>query len=309
MPSVSHSEVDSFLLCRRKHYYGYTLGLQRIQESMSLSIGSAVHKILEAYYKTILVAGDDWTLQKKAMPKALEAAKATYEELNWKDESDRHVRLSDLMFTWYFPNEPFVTEGWRILAVEKEFLLEYDSTNELRYPFVVDLIALDPNGKTVVIDHKTTWDFYTSEASDLQPQIPKYIGALRALNYKIDYGLYNELRTRKIQGTKKKDGTYPGPTLDQMIGRLELKPNGTRVATTFLEQIEASREIQELKQLSIPEQSRKAFRVANKMVCQSCSFRDLCSTELMGGNTELLLKTEYKIRERRDFVEVSEEAE
>ena len=202
-----------------------------------------------------------------------------------------------------------VTEGWRILAVEKEFLLEYDSTNELRYPFVVDLIALDPNGKTVVIDHKTTWDFYTSEASDLQPQIPKYIGALRALNYKIDYGLYNELRTRKIQGTKKKDGTYPGPTLDQMIGRLELKPNGTRVATTFLEQIEASREIQELKQLSIPEQSRKAFRVANKMVCQSCSFRDLCSTELMGGNTELLLKTEYKIRERRDFVEVSEEAE
>ena len=24
MPSVSHSEVDSYLLCRRKHYYGDT---------------------------------------------------------------------------------------------------------------------------------------------------------------------------------------------------------------------------------------------------------------------------------------------
>jgi hypothetical protein len=78
-----------------------------------------------------------------------------------------------------------------------------------------------------------------------------------------------------------------------------LKPNSDRVLNTFMEQLGVAAEIQQLKELPIEEQSKRAYRTANKMVCQSCSFRDICSTELMGGNTQLMMKTEYKIRERR----------
>jgi hypothetical protein len=68
-------------------------------------------------------------------------------------------------------------------------------------------------------------------------------------------------------------------------------------------------EIQALKELSLEEQSKRAYRTANKMVCQSCSFRDICSTELIGGNTQLMLKTEYKIRERRQIAVKEDENE
>jgi hypothetical protein len=165
----------------------------------------------------------------------------------------------------------------------------YDEENKNSYPFVVDMIVRDPEGNYVVIDHKFVYDFYTPEQTDLQPQIPKYIGALRAMNYEVVYGAYNMVRTRKLKT----------PDATNMTYFMILKPNTERVLNTFMEQLGVAAEIQALKELPVEEQGKRAYRTANKMVCQSCSFRDICSTELMGGNTQLMLKTEYKLRERR----------
>ena len=296
MPSVSHSEVDSYLLCRRKHYYGYGLSLQRVKESSSLATGVAGHKILEAFYRTILEAGITADEQKAAFDEALEAATQTYVELTWEgyEDGDRRAKLIDILFDedyGYFHNEFFVNNGWRVLAVEAEYNLVYDDDTQSTYPFVVDMIVQDPDGAYVVIDHKFVYDFYTPEATDLQPQIPKYIGALRALGHEVSYGGYNMLRTRKTKETTPESNNY------FMI----LKPNTTRITTTFMEQLGVAAEIQALKELPLDVQEKRAYRTANKMICQSCSFRDLCSTELMGGNVELMKKTEYKIRERKEF--------
>jgi hypothetical protein len=311
--STSHSEVESYLLCRRKHFYGYSRRLKRVTESASLAVGSAGHKVLETFYSTVLEQGGDTIEgQQGALEVAYLAALAQFEQLvaeGFRDTDDKRMNLYDILFGWYFPNEPLVTQGWRVLAVEQKFNLLYDEENDLSYPFVVDLIARDPEGKTVVVDHKFVWDFYSYEASELQPQIPKYIGALRALNHKIDYGAYNQLRTRLIKGTKQKDGTYPGPTLDQMLLQLPLKPNSTRVITTFTEQIEAARQLVDVKIRPIEEQDKLAVRVANKMVCQSCSFKDLCISDLNGANSELLIATEYEVRPQRDAFEITEELE
>jgi CRISPR/Cas system-associated exonuclease Cas4 (RecB family) len=291
MPSVSHSEVDSFLLCRRKHYYGYTKSLQRIRESSALAMGSAGHKVLEVFYVNILDGKD--------FAQSLAIAKKEADELRQQVEvPSNRANIFDTLFDIYFPNEPFVKEGWEILGVEKQFNLEYDEAQKLQYPFVVDLIARSPEGKTVVIDHKFVYDFYTYEASIMQPQIPKYIGALRALNYKIDYGMYNMIRTRKL---KESDAT-------NMIQLLDVKPEPTRVKQVFTEQIMVAQEIQRIKDLPEDAQDAMAYRVANKMVCQSCSFLDICRTELVGGNGKLMMETEYKIRERKEIT-VSEEAE
>jgi hypothetical protein len=297
MPSVSHSEVDSYLLCRRKHYYGYTKSLQRVNESSSLAMGSAGHKVLEVFYTTILEAGTTLAAQSAAFDKALLAAKSEMDGLAKEVEipanrANIFSTLSDI----YFPNEPFVNEGWLIQGVEKQFNLEYDPENQLQYPFVVDLIVVSPEGKTVVVDHKFVYDFYNYEASIMQPQIPKYVGALRALNYKIDYGMYNMIRTRKMKET----------TYDTMCSLLDVKPEPARVKQVFMEQIGVANEIQAIKKMSEDEQESRAFRVANKMVCQSCSFLSLCRTELTGGNGKLMIETEYKIRERKEFA-VSQE--
>jgi hypothetical protein len=294
MPSVSHSEVDSYLLCRRKHYYGYGLSLERVSTSHSLATGTAGNRVLETFYKTLLSAGKTATEQLEAWDAGLLAAQQEYGtivEEGYEDAPNRAL-LHDMLFNddWgYFANEYMTRAGWTILAVEAEFSLIYDEDKQSSYPFVVDMIVQDTEGRYVVIDHKFVYDFYTPEQTDLQPQIPKYIGALRAMNYEIGYGAYNMVRTRKLKT----------PESSSMNYFMILKPNTDRVLNTFMEQLGVAAEIQALKELPLEDRGKRAYRTANKMVCQSCSFRDICSTELMGGNTELMLKTEYKIRERR----------
>ena len=294
MPSVSHSEVDSYLLCRRKHYYGYGLSLERVSTSHSLATGTAGHRILEAFYGHLLDLAATPQAQLERFDLGMEKAKKEYDAIVQEGYEDAPNRASlyEIFFNedWgYFANEFLVRKGWTVLAVEEEFSLVYDEENGSSYPFVVDMIVRDPEGNFVVIDHKFVYDFYTPEQTDLQPQIPKYIGALRAMNYEISYGAYNMVRTRKLKT----------PDSSSMNYFMILKPNTDRVLNTFMEQLGVAAEIQALKELSIEEQSSRAYRTANKMVCQSCSFRNVCSTELMGGNTELMIKTEYKIRERR----------
>ena len=294
MPSVSHSEVDSYLLCRRKHYYGYGLSLERVTTSQSLATGTAGHRVLEAFYRHLLELASTAEGQLERFDIALKRAEEEYDAIIAEgfEEPSNRAQLFDILFNhdWgYFANEFIVRNGWTIVAVEKEFSLVYDEESDSKYPFVVDLVVRDPKGDYVVIDHKFVYDFYTPAQTDLQPQIPKYIGALRALDYQIAYGAYNMLRTRKLKT----------PASDSMQYFMMLKPNPDRVLNTFMEQLGVAAEIQALKELSIEDQDKRAYRTANKMVCQSCSFREICSTELMGGNTELMLRTEYKIRERR----------
>lgn len=269
-----------------------------------MALGSAVHKVLDAFYTAILEASvDNKVKQRRGFEAALAKAEATYDEIMAAGftDSDRQRPLAEILFQWYFPNEPFVKQGWTILAAEKEFVLEYEpadgDNDSKRLPFIIDLIADDPQGKTVIIDHKVLYDFYGADAAAIQPQIPLYIAGLRALNYTIAYGAYNMLRNRKMKA----------PTLEQSIAYLPLRPTGVRVQRTFLEQVDVANEIMELKVKPIEEIDLKMHRVANKMVCQSCSFKDLCITDLEGGNTKLMIATEYSIRERKNFALASVE--
>lgn len=367
MPSVSHSRADGYLLCRRKDYYGYTLGLQRISESESLAFGSAVHKVLEVFYSYILKAGGGGktpaVLKKqrgafgKAALAALDYVKELYSSGEYED-GERFPNLKRTMERYFEEAEPFVKQGWRILAVEKEFLLEYDPDTESRFRFVIDLILEDPKGFYVIVDHKTAYDFYSDEALGIQGQIPKYIGALRGLNYRVSYGIYNQIRTRPLAGTKmlKADlvealrshaanalgeddpdveahfnlagpiekmkvadleelavsvgiKTRTEPEVEMLFQTIEFKPSAARVVRTFEEQIAVAAEITAREALPVEDIEKSAYRTANKMVCQSCSFKDLCEAELAGQPTKLLLETEFKVREKRPMIEVSEDAE
>ena len=300
MGTVSYSEASSYLLCKRKHFYGYTKSLERITTSSSLALGSAVHRVLDAFYTEILAASvDDRALQLAHFDIALSKAQAMYQQLvdEGFTDSDRQRPLAEIVFQWYFPNEPLVKEGWLILAAEKEFVIEYADGKS--FPFIIDLIANDPMGKTVVIDHKCVYDFYGADTAALQPQIPLYMAGLRGMGYKVAYGAYNMLRNRKMKA----------PTLEQSIDFLTLKPNGQRVQRTFVEQMDVADEIMAIKELAPEVQDIRAHRVANKMVCQSCSFKDLCITDLSGGNVALMEKTDYKIRTRKTFVVAAAETD
>lgn len=362
MPSVSHSRADNYLLCRRKDYYSYILGLQKVYESDSTGLGSAYHQCLEVYYRTIKEAGTTRRKQKAARKAAVKAMHEHYLKLvkDGFESPDNRVPLKELLRR-YINNEPFVSQGWLIVDVEKEFLLEYDEETQSRFRFVIDLIARDPLDKVVIIDHKTAWDFFDHEMSSLQGQVPKYIGAMRGLGYKVHYGAYSQIRTRPIRGEKKlkpqlvselekagyvhhelvtlpaehtEDGTeelrevplskltvkeleqlakdhsidlYSGPTVEQQFEFLPIEASAHRVIRTFEEQVAIAEEITAREQLPVEEVERISFRTANKMVCKSCDFRELCEAELAGRPTKLLLQTEFRTKEKRPEIEVSED--
>lgn len=306
---VSHSRVEAYLSCRRKEFYGYGRKLQKIEPATSLALGSAIHKVLEALYSVVLEAGMSKAKQKAAYPLAVENALAMVDHIYEQgfQDSDRRAPLR-LIIEKYLQREPFIDNSWRedddrqwlIMAVEKEFNLEWDPENHSQYPFVIDLIVKDPDGYTIVVDHKGVYDLYRFEDTHLMPQIPKYIGALRALGYKVgNYGVYNMLRTRP--------DTKAGRPLGEWAYSMPIEVTGVRVQRSFEEQIEASWEVHELDKLDPEERDRRAIRVNNKHVCMFCDFRDLCVEELRGGNVELLLKTEYEPKKKRDRIEVSEE--
>ena len=309
--SVSHSRVETFLSCQRKEYYSYGRKLQKQETSTALALGTAIHSVLEALYSTVLAAGMSKRLQRAAYPAAVEAALDRVEAIYAEGFVDSEKRAPlRLIIEKYLRREPFIDNAWRddddrqwlIMAVEKEFRLEWDPETKSSYPFVIDLIAKDPEGYVTVIDNKGVYDLYSYEKIELMPQIPKYIGALRALGYKVgNYGVYNMLRTRP--------DTKTGRPLSEWARYMEMKVTGTRVQRTFEEQILVSQRVHQLDLLSPEERDRQAVRsAAGTDTCERmCDFRELCIEELRGGNTAVLLRSTYEPKKKREKIEISKE--
>lgn len=294
MASVSHSEAETYNECKRKHHYAYTRSLEPVSMPLGMEFGTAGHRLLEAYYGTLLeVGGKNKIKQRRAHADGVAAVNDEYAALlheGWTQPESK-FDLLDLV-TRYLDKEPFVKRGWKVLAVEQRYALEYDDQEHLVYPFVVDAWMEDPTGKTVIVDHKFLSDFYTPQDIEHLPQIPKYIGSLRGLNHKVDYGLYNMLRTYNFKSI----------ALDSQLFRQEPdRPNGIRIQRVFADQVELAHQIQSIKSLDPEEQDRLAIRTSNKNACKNCWFNGICKAELVGAPTKLLLRTEYRKRTRRDF--------
>jgi hypothetical protein len=181
----------------------------------------------------------------------------------------------------------------------------------------------------VAVDHKTVWDFYTIKDSRLQPQLPKYVGMLRFLGQPVEYGIYNMIRSRRLMGDKmlksqlsealgepentklkvveleamaeERGIVTRTPPLDtQLYDTLPVPMSDARISQTLQEQFDTAEEIIELDKLTVEQRDRKSWRVANKMVCNGCSFRELCDTELAGEDTTLVLE-EYQKRDPREL--------
>lgn len=276
-PTVSHSEVESFLLCERKHFYGYSLELERVGRSDTLYRGVLGHEVNAAYFEAL----KDGKTHLQAMDEA-------QDYLMDKQDADNAKICGEIWSTMKIFKDINPFRGYRILAVEKEFVLE---TKSFGYPFKVDLIASDPRGRIVVVDNKWVWDFYRYEEINILPQVPKYMGALRALDYKVDYGAYAFFRWRPIKD--------PQPSAKFRLEPFD--PPDVRIVSSFREQMDVANEINRRKALPLEEQSRLARRVANKMVCGKCSLLNLCGAELNDKGADLIMRTEYTKRDRVQF--------
>lgn len=309
--AVSHSRVESYLSCQRKEFYSYSRKIRSRKTGLALTLGTEIHAALEVLYRHVLTAGSNRAAQVAAYPQAVEVMWAHVEDRyahGWED-SEKRASVREILEN-YLKREPFIDRGWDddtrpwlILAAEKEFNFEYDPETKAQYPFVIDLIVKDPNGRIIVVDHKGLYDFYDEEDVELKPQIVKYIGSLRGLGYKIHSGLYNMLRTRPAPKTTVRKAQDWAKTLP-------VEASTERIVRTMGEQIEIAARLRELDQLDPEERDQAAVRsAAGTDTCKRmCDFRDICTAELSGRSTTIMLRSQYEAKPSRDKIEVSDEA-
>ena len=272
---VSHSEVDTYLACRRKHFYAFANGgLEARKLGDALTRGIQGHRVLEAFFKSLKAQGS-WDTALTEMQNFL-VYLMTQPEANLPILQDVQ-RLT----TGFLEVNKARMQLWKILYVEDEFWLPLG--DNLHYPFKPDLIIKE-GPWVVVVDYKFIYDFYNDNMVDLLPQLAKYVGALRAVGVQAKKGMYAQLRYRKMKDQ----------SADKIYRLHEVPMSNDRIKNAFIDQIAMTQEIAHLKSLPIEEWDAKAIRSASSWNCKMCSFPVLCAAELSGSSGKMIRQVDYR---------------
>lgn len=309
---VTHSMLKTFRRCPKQTQYKYAMRLQPKVSSKPLTRGTWIHKLLEEHYK-----GNDWREEHQRQC-------ARFEEL-FDEERDE---LGDLpreilgimeAYFWHYKEH-----DWKVL--ETEFTLETKWPDGSIYRAKIDLLVEDQYGLWIV-DHKThkrlpdlgyrildaqsglyvwaarrnglavqghIWNYLVAHAPN-KPALNKdgtlsrrkvntdYVTMLRALK---EYGLDPRDFAHQLRMLKSRQYRWGEPQTSPFFRRdvLEKSP-------AMLKQI-AQEAYHTTKRMDAYPWDRPEMveRVPDRSCAFSCSFTDLCSLELFGGNTASLLK-------------------
>lgn len=274
---ISNSEVSTWLVCQRQYYYQFDLSLEPVYFSEALSRGLLGHEVLAVYYKALKdgVPHDDAVF--KARQFLMTYMGGTTYDLSIVLEVDTILQA----YWAYRQGDP----NWRILHVEEQFTTFL--SNEFEFSMRLDLLVQDlTTGEIILVDHKFVYDFWTQDDLMLNPQLPKYIGSLRANNIKVDRAILNQLRYRKLKE----------PTPERLFVHESYTPTNAKVVNVIRDQITKSQEIIAWRELPLEVRAKKATRILNKIVCKSCPVKTLCTAELDGAPIDYLIKSDYKSR-------------
>lgn len=272
---VSHSEIQDYLSCPRKWFYGYVQKIEPDKLTPGITRGTEGHAVIETFLRAIIDGYDT--------DGALARAELKFDEIHDPDLDDQyHMPLHDILFDWYFPNEPYVRFGWQPLTVEfkKTILLDDD----LEYGFTADAVFYDNQDRMVLVDHKFLGDFYSDIAAETSPQLVRYAGALQALGYDIERAEYDMVRTKSLA---KSHG------VPQRLSQMPVKLTPERVKQTMHETRVAALEIQRLKSLDPAKLSEVVLRSGDEHTCKMCFYRDLSAAELQDNELARKIRVNF----------------
>ncbi len=185
---INNSEIQSFKRCRRKWELSYHRGLMLPGEGEkgNLGVGTAVHAILEAYYKEL-------------------------PEPNWREflPDEKEQELVQIMTDGYYEwlEETGADAGYTVVSSEEQVSA---SLGEIRGREVIltgrlDLRFVTSDGLQYLVDNKTSASFdRTSEGIQHNEQLLTYAMLLRmAQGIKVDGAMLNMLRKVKRGATAK----------------------------------------------------------------------------------------------------------
>ena len=323
---VTHSLLKTFLRCPREALYKYVeLLTPRQKYSQPLERGSWFHELLEAKYKAQAGLETDGVLEVHNA-KCDEYGDLMDEEKEKLGDLPHEMRRLYNSYQWYYRKD----ESWTVHEVEMK--VEAEMPNGMQYQGKVDMIVEDEFGLWAV-DHKTHKQLPSLEYRYRDKQSILYIWALRACGIPITGFIWNYVVPKAPEPLKfkVKGGLYARqpltdyPTALRGIKQLGLNPADDPEVLSILKQLKKVRydpdevgispvfrrdrleKHDDMIDRTVLEATHTADRFwnylwenkdaverVNDRSCDWCSFRHICTAELIGSNADNVRRQLYK---------------
>lgn len=182
-PHISYSRLRTYLTCPQRYGFHYVLSAEWEKKSAALPFGSAVHKAVEAYYRTLQETGEILSVEVvvDVFDRVFEQQILNSEvEIIFKDGEDfSSLRKQGIELLKVFHN---TVEPQKVVAVEVPFSVKIpDLANgggflPIRLTGIFDLVEADEDGSYLVCELKTSSQRFSALKleHDLQATVYSY---------------------------------------------------------------------------------------------------------------------------------------
>lgn len=278
---VSNSEAVTFGECQRKWLYQYKYGLENVSGNISFDRGTAVHTVMETFFRALMEGADYDVAVKLSNKKHMELAV----EHMGTDLGKAILSMAPMLKAFFYhKREEILT--WEILGVELE--LEARLTDEVILAGRIDLLIRKVSGafkgQTIPVDHKTAYNFWSEAEMEINAQGPLYSHLVK-FNFPdrvVQNVFFNNIRTRLVQDTEE-------------LSKIQVMAVPKSLRNAMVDNhIKLATQVVKWHEMSMDEAKAQATRSPNPYVCKGCSMRKLCRAELDGIPTEDIIKNEYR---------------
>lgn len=316
---VSNSKLKKYLRCANAYRYKYVEGWTPKVRGVALERGSWVHDLLQHYYD-----GEDW----KARHKELTQRFYSLFEEQREDLGDLPNECLALMKR-YLRHYPSDLDRYIVIDSELDEIVELPDGTDLQ--IIIDLVVEDRVTRNLWLwDHKTRKKMQDSDQSMLDPQLTLYHYGAVKMGYTPLAGICineictvpptvperlksGQLTTRANLRTDvytymkelKKYGLSP-ENYTETLQRLAVVHSETFFRRSWMPKdppmIKAmvKEAMQTTANIKTAEKKNRFPRTYIANDCKwSCEYRDICITELHGGDIKDLVKAGFETRDQR----------
>lgn len=329
---ITHSAIKTFRRCPRQYWYKYILRLKPVMVGVPLRRGIWMHELLEAHHK-----GEDWRLKHVELcakyDELLDEEKDYYGDL--PDDCYTLMRA----YVYYYANDPWETQETEFtINAElpmKSALVVYRGRVDTLFTDMFGLWIGDhkthlrlPGLSFRILDAQSALYVWAALESGLEvegfkwnylrtvgPSKPRVVKAGDRLYKKLGDTDYHTFGVTVKQFLKTGELKRMTPEIRDMLARLKAEQYvpGEPQNSPFFRRDPLEKDDGMLNQV-VSEVVHTVARIRNypfhrpeiieRVVdrsCEYCPFTDLCTTELMGGNTKYLLKNRFKVGDPMDY--------
>jgi CRISPR/Cas system-associated exonuclease Cas4 (RecB family) len=275
LSKISVSEAYTLMRCKKKHDYAYRQGLSLAQPPSYLGKGNYLHRLMRVWL-TLWADGSPTSNVEELSNRTLREIVEEGSPITVA-ESDR-VEVN-AVFGQFLRDVGPQMGGVAILAIEQ--------------PFYADLgwTEIGPDGQEVLVVLHGVFDAVLQDISSGQVWIVEHKSTGRAWSAsQLQFAHQGKLYADAWATIKRQEITG--------IQYNFFYPKGYEIKQTFVSSEERELLRHEM-QMIINQRSTSLLQREPHWGCNDCWFKDLCITELVGGDSDYLRRTKYVVDEEK----------